>query len=257
VADTFVLFVDMLGFAGIVEAAPNAGEIIKPSFGPFERTAILTVGNAGPAPEELLAHSFGAFHSTLEDAIRRSVAQGITAIVFSDSAFIQLDSAYGVTGLAGDLMRSFVYQHVPVRMGLAAGSFTALRFSADNTNKARVQTSQFFGTGVVWSYNAEKCGEKGLRILLHPSIVPHVEAIEEGEWATRHVPLGAPTANALSELNYANPHFMSDTETFVTEFAELAAAVQSMRQKAPDKFSIHYEETLTALARMDEQWTGK
>ena len=121
---------------------------------------------------------------------------------------------------------------------------------------ARVQTSQFFGTGVVWSHNAEKCGEKGLRILLHPSIVPHVDAIEEGEWVTKHVPLAAPTAKALSELNYVNPHFVSDAQTIVTEFAGLAAAVRSMMQNVPDKFRIYYEETLSALEKMDEQWTS-
>jgi hypothetical protein len=61
---------------------------------------------------------------------------------------------------------------VPARMGIAAGSFAALRFMTDNTTAAHVYSTQFLGTAVVRAYQAEKCGIQGLRILLHQSMRP-------------------------------------------------------------------------------------
>ena len=57
-------------------------------------------------------------------------------------------------------------------MGMASGSFAALRFRSDISTDNGDHAAQFLGTAVVRAYQAERCGLKGLRVFVHPSIGP-------------------------------------------------------------------------------------
>ena len=72
--------------------------------------------------------------------------------------------------VSGQLMRRLVKDEVPVRMGIGQGTFLVLRFRADVSLTIGEYAAQFLGTAVVRAHMAEKCGLKGMRVLLHPSV---------------------------------------------------------------------------------------
>jgi hypothetical protein len=74
--------------------------------------------------------------------------------------------------VAMELVRWLLPDRVLVRVGIAHGSFEAVRFRSDVTADSGDHAAHFLGTGVVRSHEAEKCGIKGIRILLHSSVVP-------------------------------------------------------------------------------------
>jgi hypothetical protein len=257
-ADTFVLFADMLGFAALVEAAPEAIDSLTPTFAPHEPMTLLYrgTGDTGPPPAELLKRRFAGFHSILEDHVRRFMGDGIASVVFSDSAFIQLDSVSNLGVLAGSLMRSLLAEGVPVRMGMACGTFRALRFSYDNTPLSRMHASQFLGTGVVRAHAAEQSGVQAMKILLHPSVVPHVSEVTFGDWVLKTLPIDPATSTASHELNYVTPRYDSSAQKIITDVTAITRSVEKMmRTASPDKRG-YYQNTLAALARMHDQWTG-
>jgi hypothetical protein len=95
-----------------------------------------------------------------------------TAIVFSDSAFFRIDTIENAIHVARTLTFELVTGEVPVRMGIARGSYRMLRFLTDSSDHVSFHMSQFLGTGVVRAYQTERCGVPGLRILLHPDLEP-------------------------------------------------------------------------------------
>ena len=95
-----------------------------------------------------------------------------TAIVFSDSAFLRIDTLDNAISLARTLMFELVTSEIPARMGLARGSYRMLRFLSDSSDRVSFHMSQFLGTGIVRAYQTERCGVPGLRILLHPDLEP-------------------------------------------------------------------------------------
>ncbi len=163
---TFVLFVDMLGFADLIEKEGDELNELSPIFTGVELYS--------PSPaESLLGYRFVNFHRCLNQARVRLQELGAgTAIAFSDSAFFRLDSLENAIHFARTLMFELVTSEVPVRMGLARGSYRMLRFLTDSSAHVSFHMSQFLGTGVVRAYKTERCGIPGLRILLHPDIEP-------------------------------------------------------------------------------------
>jgi hypothetical protein len=95
----------------------------------------------------------------------------LTAITFSDSVFIATTFLFEAVKMAVDLVQSLLQQRIPMRVGIAYGSFSAIRFRSDATVDGGDHAAHFLGTAVVRSHATEKCGVKGLRILLHPSAV--------------------------------------------------------------------------------------
>src|SRR5437588_11901588 len=97
-------------------------------------------------------------------------------------------------------MFDLVTSEIPVRMGIARGSYRMLRFLTDTSAQVTFHMSQFLGTGVVRAYQTERCGLPGLRILLHPDLEPLLD-----RETMRIVPVKA-AANmrleVLSEVNY-------------------------------------------------------
>jgi hypothetical protein len=117
VQSSAVLFVDMLGFASLVEGSPE----MLPTLGLQSSTSRVT-----PSPA---LDTFMRFHQTIDKKVQIYVKHGITAIIFSDSAYIHFPNHYHVVTFASELMRAFLYKRVPVRMGIGAGSFLALWFN--------------------------------------------------------------------------------------------------------------------------------
>lgn len=163
---TFILFVDMLGFAALVEKEGDELNELNPIF-----TGVELYSPA--SAESLLGYRFINFHRCLNQARMRLQEMGSgTAIVFSDSAFFRIDSFENAIHLARTLMFELVMSETPARMGLARGSYRMLRFLTDSSAHVSFHMSQFLGTGVVRAYETERCGLPGLRILLHPDLKP-------------------------------------------------------------------------------------
>jgi hypothetical protein len=240
---TFILFADMLGFAALVEKEGEELSELNPIFTGVELYS--------PSPaESLLGYRFINFHRCLNEARTRLQQIGVgTAIVFSDSAFFRIDTLENALNVARTLMFELVTSEIPVRMGLAHGSYRMLRFLTDTSVNVSFHMSQFLGTGVVRAYQAERCGVPGLRILLHPNLEPLLD-----REALRIIPV-SPTEkmrmNVQSEVNYLDPAESELGPNFqdCIEFDCLSA----MAAETDDSLQYHYIETFNAWNAMRKQ----
>src|SRR5258708_20733578 len=118
---TYILFADMLGFASLVESEGDELNKLSPVFTGVELY---------PSPaESLLGYRFINFHRCLNEARVRLQKLGTgTAIVFSDSAFLRIDSLEQAIDIARSLMFDLVTNEVPVPMWIAPGSYRLLPF---------------------------------------------------------------------------------------------------------------------------------
>ena len=242
-AKTFLLFVDILGFAALVEKQGDELNEFSPIFTGVELYS--------PTPaESLLGYRFINFHRCLNEARQRLQTMGAgTAIVFSDSAFFRIDDVNNAIQLARSLMFDFVMSGIPARMGLALGSYRMLRFVTDSSANVSFHMSQFLGTGVVRAYQAERCGVPGLRILLHPNLEPLVD-----KDAMRIVPVTQKEKLSLqveSEVNYLNeaPEDSGSDFDDCIQFDQL----RWMAGLTDEEFQYHYIETFNAWNVMRAQ----
>lgn len=252
-SDTFVLFVDILGFAALVEAAPAAVEQLRHELFHSQST-VVSADQAPVPPDVLLIRRFSAFHLHLQERLTELQGGDVTSIIFSDSAFIQSDSAEDVTRLSIGLMTTLLTKGVPVRMGLAAGTFRALRFALDSGPSSRLHVAEFLGTAVVRAHRAEHCGIRGLRILLDPSMEPHVDQLQGDEWIVSRIPVAEESSAVGSELNFVSVYQPGDGSRLITNHTELRRAVKRLRNEAPADKVDYYDNTLGALARMEAYW---
>lgn len=121
------------------------------------------------------------FNSVLDRCVfEETINGGIQAMLFSDCAFLVLDNSLRAAVVAAELMRNFIKRGVPVRMGLAKGTFYDIEYSATtDRGPVTVSKSRFIGTAVIGAHGAEQCGEKGMRILLDRSLVPELDFIRK------------------------------------------------------------------------------
>jgi len=191
---TFILFVDMLGFADLVETEGEELNDLNPIFTGVELYS--------PSPaESLLGYRFINFHRCLNQARMRLQEMGTgTAIVFSDSAFFRIDTLENAINLARSLMFELVTSEIPTRMGLASGSCRMLRFLTDSSVNVSFHMSQFLGTGIVRAYKTENSGIPGIRILLHPDLEPLLD--KEALRIIQVKPSENMRLNVQSEVNY-------------------------------------------------------
>jgi hypothetical protein len=160
-----VLFVDLLGFASLTENHPLQLQFIKDSERPLANIAMVLSGQENP-----LTRTFTGFHRALKSAINLGQHDHpLTAITFSDSAYIATNHLYEAVNIASYFVQTLLSQRIPVRAGIAYGTFSAVRFRSDMTLEGGDHAAYFLGTGVVRAHAAETCGIKGIRILLHPS----------------------------------------------------------------------------------------
>lgn len=241
---TFILFVDLLGFAALVEKEGDELNELSPIFTGVELYS--------PSPaESLLGYRFINFHRCLNQARTRLQELGAgTAIVFSDSAFLRIESLESAIHVARTLMFELVTSEVPVRMGLARGTYRMLRFLTDSSAHVSFHMSQFLGTGIVRAHETERCGVPGLRILLHPDLEPFLD-----KDALRIIPVkssGEMRLKVLSEVNYL------DTTTNTHSGPEYDDCLQFdclryMIGVTDEPFQYHYIETFNAWNVMRAQ----
>src|SRR6266568_3562425 len=124
-----VVFVDMLGFAALTEANPIDPRMLH---------AHSRLPQSLEALDDMISHrnpltqAFSHFHTSLKWAIMTAEMQHpLTAITFSDSAFIATNYLFEAGTIGVTLARSMLSYKIPVRMGIAFGSFAALRFRSD------------------------------------------------------------------------------------------------------------------------------
>ncbi len=245
-----VVFADMLGFAALTEANPIDLRMLHAR----GRGLPLKIDDIVRISKNPLTKAFSSFHLSIEWAIASANSRHpLTAVTFSDSVFFATTYLFEATSFAVDLAQSLLSQNVPVRMGIAFGSFAALRFRSDVSADSDVHASQFLGAAVVRAYQAEKCGIKGMRILVHPSVE---SLVADGTHNPASPPIGICPIRTLecsnSELaNKAGVRYELDYWDLATT-KERAAwhALQDMWAVAPDSAREHYQATAEAINRM-------
>jgi len=245
-----ILFVDILGFASLTESYPIDLELLKAR----DRLYSSNIDKILAVSRNRLVHTFSGFHSSLAAKLNLAkMCHPLTAITFSDSAFIATTYAYEAVNIAIGLLHALLPQKIPARMGIAYGSFAALRFKSDIMSDGGDHAAQFLGTAIVRAHAAETCGIKGLRILLHPSVLPLFDD-------NRHKPkspdkmLHPMRYLECSEKERTNKigvrHEIDYWHLRPTREADTWHAFQDMWNEAPQSEYEHYEVTAEAIDRM-------
>ncbi len=245
----FVLFVDILGFANLVEEDEKAQVRWAAGLSPMR-------GSMRHRPPTSLTVMFEKFHYSVENTLQTALNLNLReprpwrppAIVFSDSAFIVLPWLNMAIDVARRLMRRLIEAEVPARMGIAFGGFSATRFSTETRGQNTHHVSEFYGTAVVRAHGAESCGIKGMRILLHPSVIGKIQKTrtpQHDHSVNRSTELLLPEPagrhGVTHELNYLAGDETDD---------QLRASVSEMKKCASEGFQLYYDETLAAIERM-------
>ncbi|HVE73241.1 MAG TPA: hypothetical protein VNI54_17870 [Thermoanaerobaculia bacterium] len=246
--DKVVLFVDVLGFAALIEQhALDVGSIRR-----FERPLSLgSFDDIARIQDNPLTRTFGGFHRSIRWALEMaSMRHAATAITFSDSAFIATDHFYQAAAIAIDLLQSLLPQGILVRIGIAGGSFAAVRFRSDISSDGGDHAAHFLGTAVVRAYGTERCGIKGARILLHPSTEALLSTASHTA-AARQPPVNIIGCAADEVGNRAGVRYEVDYWT-MKPTAETAAwhALQDQWTASAERFHDHYRATASAIDRM-------
>jgi hypothetical protein len=246
-----VMFADILGFTALIEKYPLDVVGLK------LRERILSKDNiylALKANENKLTDIFSSFHYSLKWALdMANLRHPLTAITFSDSAFVATNYAHEAVSIATYLIHSLLPQKIPMRIGIAYGSFAALRFKSDVTAEGGDHSAQFLGKSVVRAHIAETCGIKGIRILMHPSLKPLLEDPQHNPilkddklFSIRYVECSeyelVNKAGITHEINYWN--FKP------TEEVRAWHGLQNMWDQAPISEVEHFEASAKAINRM-------
>jgi len=253
-SEKVVLFADMLGFARLIEKHSIDLHGIMISERPFS-VNLENIDDFLEKSKNPLTHAFSSFHNSLKWKIWQTKMQHpITAITFSDSVFIATNYLFEAVQIAVDLVQGLMSQKVPLRVGIAFGSFEALRFKSDITIDGGDHASQFLGTAVVRAHLAESCGIKGIRILLHPSTIPLLNDIMHNpeSQSVESQPIHYLECAEKEQKNKANVHYEVDYWNFkVKRNAEGAwKGLQDMWKDAPEDETVHYIATAEAIERM-------
>ena len=249
--DQVVAFVDMLGFSSLTESHRVEPEL----FEELQRPGNVEFLTASLEGASLLSERFIRFHLIIADAVRNArLTEDGSSITFSDCAFYAADKLHSVIDYAVDVMHRCLEQRIPVRIGIGCGEFLVVRIRAEFGMTNQDHVFQFLGSGVSRAHAAEKCGIKGLRILLHPSVMP----LYTEKWYRDHlgptprkyydrIPLPPVEcenrARVDHEINYIW-HPKHDDKYW--------AAIQDLNHAAPPAVRDHYEATMAAMNRMLE-----
>ena len=259
-----VLYVDLLGFADMTMTSEDTPTHVPP----YETGNWQDDYGAG-APQfwtekSPISYRLLIFHRRLEELLHHAARSGkIRAMLFSDGAFIVRPDVQSLSHLAREIMRTCLLQMIPVRMGLATGTFQPLKFGADTIGEVGIYTSLFYGTGVVRAHFAERAG-KGMRIFVHPSVAVQLPAgadsivpvgFEHPNY--RLLPLSGQSEHARWELDYlfrwkGKPWTAERQSDAATQDRALWEAAKAMKCLAPTDPEVQqqYSATLDALNRM-------
>lgn len=228
-----LLFVDMLGAEALTEKFPRRVADSGPDEAGFYHTWTTDAPN-----------QFNRFTRVLDVAVQEcQYYHPLRAMLFSDCAFLELGNSAMMAMMAPKLMRDFILNKVPVRMGIGNGTFYPFKFSTDITNSTIVTRSLFMGTAVVRGHSAEQCGGKGMRIFVHPSA--------EAAFVSKNVALLKPYEHSKVELDFLNETRPAQQKPSAEEDdRKLFDAVAEMKEAAPEGVQNHYLDTLEAMNRM-------
>lgn len=244
-----VLYADILGFAALTESFPLDIDSCMAGDRPVE----YLFANAFKPSRNELAHTFSEFHRTLRSILHYArMWHHLTAITFSDSVFVATTNAYEAINIAIDLLQSLLSQKIPIRMGIAYGTFAALRFRSDISIESGDHAAQFLGTAIVRAHAAETCGIKGLRILLHPSVMPFLDNVchnsipYKQHHSIRHLECTPKErlnkVGVLHEIDYWDFPLKREVKAW--------QGLQDMWSMAPLLEEEHYKATAEAINRM-------
>ena len=234
----YVLFLDLLGFT----------HFVRESF--QKRKTESGTAEAWEAAQRQFKESqaevdkvYGRFQRHLGKLLRHPTRRGkppSLSLVFSDCAYVVFERYTDAQRWAVAAMRSFVRNDMPVRMGLAYGSFRAYDFATETLPSGhRIFGAPFMGTAVVDAYKAESSGVKGMRILVHPSFYMNAGDLND---VLVPLPKSEQSVEAVGELNWY------DLPLHLT----LRRHIRKMKRSAPDSAHIHYDKTLCFIRRMEE-----
>ena len=238
--DRAVLFIDLLGFAKLTELNTLDFDALR-----RRQHILISLGDSVARPRNPLTDTFAHFHYTLKWAIELAqMSHPLTAITFSDSAFIVTSTLPRCIAVAVHMVQSLLQSEIPARAAIAWGSFATIRLKSDIIGEWGEHSAHFLGTGIVFSTAAEKCGIKGIRILLHPTAAARV--------------IDAPTSQQIlvpcspvEQSNSIGVQYEIDYWSFKPT-AEVGAwrSLQNMWLAAPASEVTHYEATAQAINRM-------
>lgn len=235
-----VMFFDILGFANLTLENKLDIEAIKDNEGPllkqFDR--IFSTPNK-------LTEVFSSFHRTLNGGLMLARLQcHFTSITFSDSAFIVTQNLNDAVSIINNLMCGFLKYGVPIRAGIASGTFEAIRFKSDIMPDSGEHASHFLGTGVVQACQAESCGINGMRILVHPSIEQLYAKMSTNNLLLQDCD-HSEIKNSIGvkkEINYWDYNSTDEKDAW--------RRFQKMWKEAPEESKKHYEATANAIQKM-------
>jgi hypothetical protein len=237
-----LIFVDVLGFKAIT----NEYQVRVRHF--HDKAT----GFLGTSTTEMQGR-INRFNTVLDQCVlNEAVNGGIQAMLFSDCAFLILDNSLRAALVAVDLMRNFIKNGVPVRMGVGKGTFYDIEYSTyTNAGTLTISKSRFIGTGVACAHDAEQCGGKGMRIFVDRSVredLPFIrqriktvqlpKALKGVEWELDYLSESRPMAEeqkveaADRELfenvaRMGNPQYTRDVQR---QYTETLRAMNRMRQ---------------------------
>lgn len=225
-----VIYLDLLGFAALVEANPE-----------HFMTELVDGPSRQSSPTNAAAYRLSLFHRVLESHI--SSEQPNYAVVFSDCAFGAFYTLAACADFAVALMGDFLRVKIPVRMGLAFGTFRTMGTTSELRERSTVVRAMFGGTSIVRAVAAETCGGKGMRIFVHSSFSKLFDLIPVAEQHQKFLPLPKQLKSVSREINYVSKFDPKKIE-------ECVANVKQMANSAPAEVQNHYSDTLAALSRM-------
>jgi len=249
-----VLFADILGFAALTESYPLDVNRCMVGDRPLDYVFSEILSEVFKSSHNDLARAFSDFHRSLRGVLNLArMRHHFTAITFSDSVFVATAHVYDAINIAIDLLQSLLPQKIPVRIGIAYGTFAAVRFRSDITPDSGDHAAQFLGTAIVRAHAAESCGIKGLRILLHPSIMPLLSDAHNNLMPTKNQshPFRYLECSEKEQVNKASVlHEIDYWHLPRTREAEAWRGLQDMWNKAPLSEEEHYVATAEAINRM-------
>jgi hypothetical protein len=241
-----LIFVDILGFGDLTNQYRVRVEDCVENYRGKEYSGSRTTE---------IQRQINCFNRIISSGVSAATALfGTQAMLFSDCAFLvftkdNLDDRPAVrTGMvATDLMRKFIKNLIPVRMGIGKGTFYDLEYLTTTNGKLITSKSRFIGTAVTCAHDAaERCEGKGLRIFVHES------AEEDLPRMGGSLKVPQTLKSVKWELDYLyDPQPIGKQEQLERDDRELFDNVASMN--TPDlseSARLHYTETLAALNRM-------
>jgi hypothetical protein len=241
--DKILIFFDLLGFGNLTEQYPR--RIVRSRKGHFRGSGTSESNN-----------QLSTFHSVLEQTIYgfTRMAAHISAMAFSDCGFVCIGNPLMSAMFAVKLMQRFVRAGVPVRMGMAAGTFWPGRLSTDVFGETSFARTIFYGTAIVRAHQAEQCGLAGMRIFLDESLE---SAFSQFDYRHKVLRLERTRKGVIAELSYlyhADAYVQVPHPEPLDDDLALWRMCSRMRRvvdrNAPRRVRQQYVQTLSALNRM-------